>query len=254
VRAVSSIGVASAVFLVVFGGALLGFYLRTVLPEEHLSEDSKRVVQLATGLIATLAALVLGLLIASAKGSYDKQNEEVQQTCAAVVQLDRALAHYGPETKEIRAALRNTLERRLALTWPEHGAGVGLAGMDTISPEVIEDGIRALAPQNDAQRGFQARAMELTSSILAARWLVIEQAGSSIRFPLLAVVVFWLAAIFTSFGLMVRPNATVVTVLVLCALSASISIFLIFEFDRPFAGVLKISSDPLRFALVRLGQ
>jgi hypothetical protein len=249
-----SVAVGSAVFVVVFGGALLGFYLRTVLPDEHLSEDSKKVVQLATGLIATLAALVLGLLIASAKGSYDTQNEEVKQTCAAIVQLDRALAHYGPETTGIRAALRNALEHRLALTWPEHGAGVGLAGMNTTGPEVIEDGIRALAPQNDAQRGFQARAMELTSAILAARWLVIEQSGSSIRFPLLAVVIFWLATIFTSFGLMVRPNATVVTVLVLCALSVSISIFLIFEFDQPFEGVLRISGDPLRFALAHLGQ
>ena len=250
----SGIWVASGVFAFVFAGALLGFFLRSILSEEQLSEDSKKVVQLGTGLVATLAALVLGLLIASAKGSFDMQNDEVKQTCAKVIQLDRALAHYGPETKEIRAMLRSALERRLALTWPEHGEGVGLAGMDTVGPEAIEDGIRALSPKSDVQRGFQARALELASTILASRWLVMEQSGSSIRFPLLAVVVFWLSTIFASFGLMVRPNAIVVAALVLCALSVSVSVFLIFEFDQPFAGVLKISSDPLRFALAHLGQ
>src|SRR5271163_2511215 len=90
----------------VFGGALTGMVLRLILPEHHLSTDSKDVVRLGIGLIATMSALVLALLVASAKSSYDAQKTEVTQISANIVLLDLALAHYGPETKDIRAQLR----------------------------------------------------------------------------------------------------------------------------------------------------
>lgn len=105
---------AAIVFACVFGSALLGSYLRRVLPQNHLSDESTGVVKLATGLVATMAALVLGLLISSAKGSFDTMNMELLHSAAAIVRLDRVLARYGPETGEIRSALKRTTEASVA--------------------------------------------------------------------------------------------------------------------------------------------
>src|SRR5262252_10876810 len=142
----SALAIGSVVFVCVFGGALLGMVLRSFLPDRHLSADSKDVVRLGMGLLATMAALVLGLLIASAKGSYDTQRNEVTQIAAHVLFLDRALAHYGPESKEARDLLRRSVASMLDQMWPTTGSGsefnVGTSGV-----EALYEKIQALSPQ-----------------------------------------------------------------------------------------------------------
>ena len=118
----SSITISFIVFACVFGGALLGILLRAVLPQNHLSAESKDIVKLGMGLVGTMAALVLGLLVASAKGSYDAQIAELTQGSTNILLLDRLLAQYGPETKEARALLRGAVVRVLDQTWPKGGA------------------------------------------------------------------------------------------------------------------------------------
>ena len=81
----SSIAVSSIVFACVFGGAILGMSIRAILPQPHLSPESKDVVKLGMALVGTSSALVLGLLIASAKGSYDAQSSELTLMSAGVV-------------------------------------------------------------------------------------------------------------------------------------------------------------------------
>src|SRR5258706_2839022 len=103
----SSITASLIVFACVFGGALVGVFLRSALPQQHLSAESKDIVRLGMGLVGTMAALVLGLLVASAKGSYDAQSSELTQMSANIVLLDRILAHYGPEAKQTRDMLRH---------------------------------------------------------------------------------------------------------------------------------------------------
>lgn len=120
----SSLAIASIVFVCVFVSALLGLFLRASLPEHHLSEDSTGVVKLGTRLLATLAALVLGLLIASAKTSFDRIKDEITQSAAKLVQLDRVLAHYGPETKEARDLLRSAVASAIELIISEEGSGL----------------------------------------------------------------------------------------------------------------------------------
>lgn len=252
----SPLAIASIVFVFVFGSGLVGLFLRTSLPEHHLSDESTGVVKLGAGLIATLSALVLGLLIASAKTSFDKVNDEIMQSSATVVQLDRALARYGPETKEARDLVRTTFASAIELVFS--GDGSGLAKLDSSERqaklEKLQDKIWALAPRNDAQRSLQSRALELSNDLQQMRWLVIQQGVGSIPTPFLVVVVLWLAIIFAAFGLLSARNATVVATLVVCALSVSGSIFLIEEMNRPFDGLMKISSTPLRNALSHLGQ
>ncbi len=250
------IAIAVLVFVCAFGGALLGMWLRNALPQHHLSEESKDVVKLGMGLIATMTALVLGLVTASAKSAFDVQDTAVKHMAVSVLVLDRTLARYGPDVGEIRDLIRRTLVFRLETTWPEDESQAVRVETPETTPTVegIEDRIRNLSPQNDSQRAFQSRALALTSDLLDSRWLLFGAVGNAIPTPFLVIVVFWLAALFWSFGLFAPRNATVIAVLFLCALSVAASIFLILEMERPFEGIMKVSSEPLRYTLAHLGQ
>lgn len=254
----STVAISGMILACVSGGALLGMLLRARLPGPHLSQESKEVVKLGVGLIATMAALVLGLLIASAKGSFDTVTTELKQGGANIILLDRVLARYGPETAGIRELIRRSLARRLDMVWPEDSSRAGQLQSLERGPSVVEsfeDKIRELAPHNDAQRGLQARALQISGELAQTRWMVFEQIGeSSIPGPFLVVLVIWLTVIFASFGLFAPQNATVIAVLLLCALSVSGAIFLILEMDTPLGGWMKVSSAPLRYALSHLGQ
>jgi hypothetical protein len=235
----------------VFGAALIGMFLRAVLPEQHLSADSKDTVRLGVGVISTMAALVLGLLVASAKNFYDAQSSELTQMSANVILLDRVLAHYGPEAKEARDLLRGAAARTLDLIWhQDHSEMVPTA----TGGEVLYDKIQALSPKNDAQHALQAQASSMAIDLGKLRWLMFEQGSTSISLPLLWTLVFWLVIVFTSFGLFAPSNPTVIATLFLCALSVSGAIFLILEMYTPFGGLMQISSAPLRNALAHLGE
>jgi hypothetical protein len=253
---VSAVAISLTIFACVCAGVLLGMLLGATLPAQHLSPESRDVVKVGMGLIGTMTALVLGLVLASAKSSFDTKNGQVRQTAVVVIVLDRTLARYGPETKDIRDLIRQTVAQRLDTTWPEESSRSAPAdtAVDAPAGEVLEDRIRALSPQNDAQRALQSRALQLTGDVLQARWLIFEKTGSSIPLPFLVILIFWLTVLFASFGLVAPRNATVLTVLLICAMSVSAALFLILEMDRPFEGMLKISSAPLRYTLAHLGQ
>ena len=253
----SPLAVSLIVFGCIFGGMLLGMFLRAVLPEHHLSDESKDIVKLGIGTIATLAAVVLGLLIASAKGTFDTMNSGLVQAGSKVILLDRVMARYGPETREARDLLRRNLASVIERTWPKEGTGLTKAKAPDpqASLEALQDKLLQLSPQNDAQRWLQSEAVQLSGDIANVRWLLIEQQGhSSLPMPFFVMLASWLVIIFFSFGLFSPGNATVLAVLLLCALSAAGSLYLILELDRPYGGFIEISSAPLRNALLHLGQ
>jgi hypothetical protein len=227
--------------------------LRAVLPDHHLSPASQDLIKLGTGLVATMAALVLGLLIASAKSSYDRLSDDLTQIAAKLIVLDRMMAHYGPEAQGPRELLRRSVARALKRTWPEE-----VTRFRRLEPvtefEDLYDKIHELSPQDDAQRLCQAQALQLSSDLAQTRWLLVEQSGSSIPAPFVVLLTFWVVVIFVSFGLFAPSNLTVITTLLICALSVSGAIFLILELDQPFAGLIQIPSAPLRDALGHLGK
>jgi len=250
----SAAAISCIVFACVFGGALFGMFLRVSLPEHHLSTDSKDFVKLGMGLIATMAALVLGLLIASAKNSYDIQRNELTQISASIIVLDRLMSNYGSETKEARDLLRRSVVRTLDQMWPEHRSQAAQLE-PAVSSNALYDNIYRLSPHNEDQRLLKSQALTITLNLRQTRWLEVEQTrGSSIPMAVLAVLIFWLAIIFVTFGLFAPPNSTVLAVLVVCVLSVSGAIFLILQLDRPFEGLIRIPSAPLRDALMHLGQ
>jgi len=243
------------VFAVVFGSAMLAMSLRAVVPEHHLSSESKDVVKLGIAVIATMSALVLSLLLASAKGSYDARNREFTQMSANIVVLDRLLAHYGQETKGVRDLLSRSVVDAIDRIASSDNFQLPILAPTTATPQSIYEQIQQLSPQNEGQRSLRGEALRTAVELSQIRWLLFEQrAASSIPMPFLVVVVFWLGIIFASFGLYAPLNATVVVTLCVCALSLSGAIFLILELDRPFEGIIQVSSAPLRAALAHLGQ
>jgi hypothetical protein len=248
----SSIAIGSIVFACLIGGVLLSIVLRAALPEPHLAANTKETVKVAMGLVATMAALVLGLLVASAKGSYDVQSTELTAMSAKIVVLDRLLAHYGPETREARDLLRSTIVVTLDQIWPKEHSGA--SHLEPGAAEGLYDKLQGLSPKDDTQRSLQAQALSVAMSIGEMRWLMYEQAAATVSVPLIVVVVFWLTALFISFGLFAPYNPTVVVSFFVAALSVSAAIFLIVEMYSPYAGLIQISSAPLRAALAHLGQ
>jgi hypothetical protein len=253
----SSLEVSGIIFACVFGGTLLGMVLRAILPEQHLSSESKDVVKLGMGLIGTMTALVLGLLIASAKSSFDAQKSGLAQLSANLIMTDRALAHYGPESKGVRDMLRAAVADMLEKNWPGETAGASAAQKRTGTEgryEGLLEKIQELSPRNDAQRTAQAQALKTLIDTGQTRWLLLSQRGSSIPLPFLVVMVSWLTLLFASFSLFASPNATVIITLLICALAVSSALFLILELDRPLDGLIQISSEPIRNVLSHLGQ
>ena len=228
---------------------------RGVLPDHHVNDDSKFIFELGMGRLATLAALVLGLLIASAKGSYDVKEDEIKQGAVKIILLDRTLRHYGPEADQARAVLRRLAASQTDLTWMEGGTQVGVrSGSDSSGIEEVQEKLRALVPASEGQRWLQTRGLQLTSELAQMRWLSTDQHGGSIPTPFLVALVLWLAVIFFSFGLFAPRHGTIYALIFACALSASSAIFLILELDRPFEGLLAISEAPLRNAIAELNR
>ena len=250
---VSATATGAIVFAFVFGGSSLGLLLRSILPDHHRSSESKDVVKLGMGLLATMAALVLSLLISSAKGSYDRQSSEVAQLAGNVALLDRVLAHYGPEAKDTRDLLRRSVVRVLDQMWPKNGWQPAAPNPAAASEDLYER-IQALSPQSDTQRSLRAEALRIATDLARTRSLLLAQTGSSIPRPFLMILVFWITVIFVSFGLFAPANTTVVGTLLVCALSVSGAIFLILELDQPFGGFIQVSGDSLRSVLANLGQ
>ena len=246
------------VFVLTFGGAVLGMGLRTLLSEYHLSAESKDTVKIGIGLIATMTALVLGLVTASAKSSYDTVDSAVKKSAIDILALDRLLARYGSETGEIRKGFRSALGARIDMIWPQGSSKP--ANLDPMASGIVEaseklaDAIRALKPRDDFQRALQSRAVDMAEALLQARWLVLAATQPSVPVPFLMILLFWLTITFASFGVFAPRNAVVLSVFFLCALSVSLAVFLVLEMDAPFGGLLKVSADPLRYAYAHLNQ
>jgi Kef-type K+ transport system membrane component KefB len=247
------ITISVVVFACVFGGGLVGMFIHSHLPTEHLDSNSKEAVRLGMALVGTTVALVLGLLIASGKGFYDTQNSEVTQLAADVVMLDKILKHYGPETKELRDFLRSSVARIVDDTW-ERASSDKTHFAPSAASETLFDRIQELSPHNDSQRFLQSQALSTVIKLGQTRTLMVAQKTSSVPMPLLTVLVFWLTLLFMSFGLFVRPNVVVVVSLFASALAVCAAILLILEMYQPYAGLIQVSSAPLRAALAQLGQ
>lgn len=251
-----NLSISLIVFALIFGGALAGMAARPFLSEHHLHSDSKDVVKLTTGLIGTLTALVLGLLIASAKTTFDQKANQLREMTATVILLDDLVMQYGPEAAPIRKLLRQSIPPMADHIWHEQANQTRkpLRFESSVEAWAFYNELERLSPTNDMQRSLQSRAIAAFTEGAQMRLRLFTQAGSSIPTPFLVIMVFWLSAIFVSATLFVRANAVVIISLFVCALSFAGAIFLVLELDDPFSGLMGISSSILRSALLPLNS
>jgi hypothetical protein len=248
------VGVSVISFGFMFGGSLLGMALRAALPNDHLKDDSRDVMKLATGMIGTMAALVLGLLVASGKGSYDAQSAELTQISANIVLLDRMLAVYGPDANTARETLRKSANGVLERTF-----GQSVDGSSRLDPGVppsnnIYVQIQSLPVSTDLQRSIQSHALNVALNLGQTRYLMYEQATTPVSKVLLGTLICWLTITFVIWGALGKANPTLIGTLLVSAFSAATAIMLILELYSPYEGLIRVSDAPLRAALAHLGQ
>ena len=242
------------VFGCLAGAVLLGRALRRVLPEDHLTADSRDTIKLAMGLVATMTALVLGLLVSSAKGAYDTKRSEVIQLAANVAFLDRLLSLYGSEAAEARAGFHKAVQEPVRQIWPDEAGVQAHLAPNTQAGNVVYSAVQSLSPHDDTQRKLKEQATTLATGLGQLRSLLAAQASASISMPMLIILVSWLVVIFLGFSVLAPPNATVILALMIAALAVAGAIFLILELDEPFGGLIRISSEPMLNALHQLGK
>lgn len=244
------------VFTCVFGGYLSGSLLGRRLPAAHLSPESKKAVNVAIGLIATLSALVLGLLVGSVHGSFDAKGDAVKRISSQLILLDRVIKQYGPGGESAKASLQHALGGRFItlLTQPETQASMNHVDHVSTEMEKVQVALLGLAPADPAQEWLRSRALQILGEMEQTRWLLVESFDSSVPNAFLFILVLWLGVIFANFGLFAPRNPTAFGAHFLCAASVSCAIFLILEMDGPFDGPIQVSMTPLRDAVARITQ
>jgi hypothetical protein len=238
------------------GGALLGWYLRDRLPDHHVRDDSKDVVKTASAMIATLVALVIGLLVSSSKSAFDQANEGIAQAGAKIILLDRTLKRYGPETTPIRGRMKEAVQTSIERLWPSgKGPKEGMSGVErNTGMEEVQGMIEQLTPNDPSHAIIRTQALQACNDLMQSRWLTIEKAQTALPTPLLVMLISWLIVLFTSLGLLAPRNATTATCLFVCAVSMAGAIFFLMEMNRPFEGLIEASPGPLRKALSLIGR
>jgi hypothetical protein len=229
---------AALILACLVGAVLLGRLCRQVLPEQDLSSETRDTVKLALGLVATMAALLLGLLVSAAKGTYDAQREQVIQMAARAAVLDRVLALYGTESADARALFRTTMDDAIRRVWPADEGRASDLAPNIRAGDAVFDVIQQLTPSSERD-------------LAERRALLVAQAAASVSRPLLVVVVCWLFFILFGFSVLAPQNTIAALALIASAASVSGAILLILELERPFDGLIKVSSEPLTKALVQ---
>jgi uncharacterized membrane protein YqgA involved in biofilm formation len=237
------------VFLLVLAGAFAGWTMRQRLPDHHLTDDTKSLVSVSMAVVATVSALVLGLLISNANTSFRTLGGDVTTLSAQILRLDNILRRYGPETYPAREMLRQYAERKTADLFPDEGADVRLDNPSTYALlQRLEDSMLELKPANPRDQWWLDQAMTLAGKIGDTRWLLVQQLGQGTPKAFLALLVFWLTLLFASFGLFAPRNVISGATLMLCALAVAGAIGMILELEKGFGGLVHISPQPMRQA------
>jgi Protein of unknown function (DUF4239) len=239
-----------ASFIAILIGAAVGVILKRSLQAGLLDTGSKESIRLATGFLATLAALVIGLMIASAKNSFDSQNSNVRQLGTNAVLLDQMLTKYGPEAKTARTLLRETIPSATARIWRENiGKGTEPTFIIGETAERFYNAVENLKPANAEQTSLKSRIIQLTTEMGRTRLLVFTEGDDAIPVPFFIVLVFWLMVIFASFSLFAETGPIVIASTLVFAISVSSALFLIVDLSHPFTGLMQIRNHHLRMVL-----
>ena len=238
------------VFASVLAGAFAGWTTKQRLPKHHLTDETKNVVSVSMAVVATVSALVLGLLISNANTKFSVLEGEVTALSAEILRLDQILRRYGPDANPARETLRQYAEQKTADLFPNDPANVRLGNPSTYELlQRLEDLLLAMKPATPRDQWWLGQAMSLAAKMGDIRWLLAQQIGQSTPTAFVALLVFWLALLFFSFGLFAPHNLTSAAILTLCALAVAGAVGMFLELEQGFGRVVHISSQPMRQAV-----
>lgn len=241
----SAVAIVLIAFALILLSTGLGLLLRHQLPERHLSGDSKEVIKLATALVGTMSALVIALLFASTRASYEATGSQISQLTANVIELDRILKGLGDEGVALRKVLRDDVKTLADSIWQSEAGNSTKAIAEEVS---VVGKLRQLVTQ-DPRGVWQARALAVSDALAQIQLAIQSHPPDSMSKPFVFLLVLWLCFIFATFAMSSAPNMTLLCVLFFCALSAASAIYLILELGQPFEGLMQVPSAPLRNAL-----
>jgi hypothetical protein len=244
---VSALSIAIVVGILAFAAGILGLYLQKWLPERHTTDRSRDMISAVSSLVSLMLALVLGTLVSSSYNSFSTQRSELETLAATALQLDMALAQYGPEAKPARDILREALIRGYQLFWGSgdaypkaFGVAVALPGLRAMS-----DYLYALDPKTPAQKELLSSAAGHNKAIESARLKMSLQLASTVAQPLLLVICSWSVLLFLGYGLLSRLSVMTIAVLAFGAFSVAGAIFLIIELRHPYSGLIRVPAAAL---------
>lgn len=233
----------------IFMSAVAGIFIQNALPEHHLSEESKNIIKAARGVVVGLAALTLGLLIATAKGSFDTKGTELKASAAKTIVLNRLLLNFGDKSKEARDALKIVAENGIKVIEEINKNGVDRKKVSGLGLDLLQKKLLELPDDKPELNWLKNTALSLGNDIAISRWKIYENSSASVSPLFIAILVFWLMGIFFSLGLIAPFNTLVLTALFMAALSMTGAILLTLELDQPYGGLIQFSTDPLKIAL-----
>lgn len=239
-------------FAAIFGGALIGLFVRQRLPGHHLSRDTQSLITVSVAVLGTLSALVLGLMISAANNSFSKRSDEVRSLSLQVIRIERNLRRYGADGDDARTKLRAWARFKLDQLSPKKGQTPLSSEKGIEMLESVQDALLVLKPSNDRQKYLHALCLTLSSNLIYERWALEQHGGQSIPVPFLILLIFWLAIVFASFGLFAPANTTVIVGVFLCSVAVCGGIYLIEELDNPVSGLIRVPFEPMRKALVEI--
>jgi hypothetical protein len=236
------------VFVLFMVAGYAGLALQTKLAPAHKSGETKAVIGQVSGLVSLLLALVLGTLIGVSWGYFSAQRTNLENFSAQILRLDQALAQFGPETKPVRDRLKEGIEKAYNAIWGNGTIDPALLTVEgpLASAQALTDYVGTLQPRTDTQKGALATANTYASMVEQSRLLIsLQVASAPVSWILIAILVFWTAALFFAIGLYADSNAVVAIALTFGALSIAFAIFLILELGMPYTGLFRVSPAAL---------
>lgn len=250
----SALPVFLAIFIALFGAIFLGSWIRSKLSEQHQAPETKDTVRQAMALVSTMSALLLGLLVSAASGTYNDATKIVDDMSAKIVNLDSTLELYGPEAAQARADLRTATQDVVNHIWAAQGNLPSRLGPRIKTGDQAYTSLMKLAPKDEMQTSLKAEALRNMYDAFAISSALYTKSTPSISPFLLAVVVGWLAIIFISYSVFAPRNAMSLAAMGLSALAVFGALVMIWELDRPFDGLMAVSSEPMRIAIAGVGD
>jgi hypothetical protein len=245
------------IFVVTLGAALVGLAVHNWLPSEQKNDSARSIIGQVGGLVSLLLALVLGTLIGTSFAFFGAQKTNVEMLSAQIIELDQALAQYGPETKVAREKLRESAQKAYDAFWG--GGEPDPAILSVAGPIAAFAGTKAflgtLNPTTEAQKQALAAANALNGQIEHGRILLSLQVASHPVSPgLIIVLVIWAVVLFFGMGLFVEPNGLVLSGLAFGAICVAFAVFLMLELGLPYTGLFRVSPAALQDAIANIAK